>query len=119
MLARPVDSNGDVLPVRLHSQLLSGSQAIAVALRDYLKLFQGDWWEYSDKGNAIIDLIAVSRCTDQDAVTLRSYLTTYIMDFPGIASLSGIKAHFSGHSFVFSCNVHTENNETVLVDISF
>ena len=52
MLTRPTDPSGDILPVLSSSDLLSGPEAAAVALRDHLNLFTGDWWETESQGNA-------------------------------------------------------------------
>ncbi len=119
MLARPVDSSGDILPVRSLSDLLTGPQAAAAALRDHLKLFQGDWWEYDKKGNEIIELMSVSRRTDQAAAALQSYLTAYILSFPAIVSVTDTVSSFSGHTFRFSCTAHTEKGEVTAVEMSF
>ncbi len=115
MLSRPVDSSGDILPVLSHSDLLSGPDAVGAGLRDYLRLFPGDWWEHPDRGNQIFDLISVSRRTEQDARTLSAALSAYIQSFPGIRSVSEARSSFSGRRFSFSCTAHTEAGEDVPV----
>ena len=115
MLARPVDQNGDILPVTAPSDLFSGTEAAASALRDHLRLFPGDWWENAEKGNPVFDLITVSRRTEQDARTLSSALTSYILDFPGIRTVSDVQASIERQVFSFSCVAHTESGETVPV----
>ena len=113
MLARPVDQNGDILPVTASADLLSGTAAVASAIRDHLRLFPGDWWENAEKGNPVFDLITVSRRTEQDARTLSSALTSYILAFPGIRTVSDVQASIEGQVFSFSCIAHTESGETV------
>ena len=112
MRCRPTDASGDILPVLSSSDLLSGCPAIAAALRDYLHLYQGDWWENPDLGNEVLDLLSESRCTLQDAEALSSYLVSYLLEFPGVHSVTDISSSFSGHEFLFSCVVHTEEGET-------
>ena len=115
MLARLVDRNGDILPVTASADLLSGTEAAASALRDHLKLFPGEWWENEEKGNPVFDLITVSRRTEQDARTLSSALTSYILSFPGIRNVSDVHASIERQVFSFSCVAHTESGETVPV----
>ncbi len=119
MTSRPFDASGDVLPVLSPADLLSGPEAVAAALRDHLKLYRGDWWEYADRGNEILDMIAVSRCTDRDAATLVNYLTFYILTLPGVVSVTGASGSFSGRAFSFSCTAHTEEGEETGVSVSF
>ena len=115
MLSRPVDSSGDILPVLSPSSLSSGPEAAAIGLRDHLNLFPGEWWEYADRGNPVFDLLSVSRRTDQDARTLASALSSYLLSFPGVQSLSAVQAAIDRHVFSFSCTAHTESGEDVPV----
>ena len=115
MLSRPVDASGDILPVLSPSDLLSGVQAVAIGVKDHLNLYAGDWWENPELGNEVLDLLSESRCTDQDADTLSSYLVSYLLEFPGILSVSDISASFSGRAFNFSCTAHTEAGETSMI----
>ena len=108
MLTRPTDPSGDILPVLSSSDLISGPEAAAVALRDHLNLFTGDWWENESRGNEIPELLALSRQTDQDAKSLSSYLVSFIQAFPAVRGLSDVRAAFSGREFRFACTAHTE-----------
>ena len=115
MLARPIDSSGDILPVLSPSDLLSGPAAVGAGLQDHLHLFPGDWWEHPDRGNPIFDLLPLSRRTEQDAQTISSALTAYVQSFPGVQSISEVSATFSGRQFRYSATVHTEGGEAVPV----
>lgn len=112
MLSRPVDASGDVMPVCDAEDLLSGPEATAAGLRDYLSLFPGDWWESPEKGNEIFDLISLSRRTEKDAAALGSYLTSYVLSFPAVQSVSGVQASVIGSVFSYACTAHTENQES-------
>ena len=118
MLSRPVDLYGDILPVLSPLDLLSGPPAAAAGLRDALNLFPGDWWEYADRGNEIFDMISTSRRTQQDAETLSAYLSSCVLEFPGIQSVSDVASAFSGRVFRFSCTAHTEAGEAFPVSFS-
>ncbi len=116
MLSRPVDASGDILPVTKSSDLLSGVPAVEAGLTDHRCLFFGEWWEDPEKGNEILDLISESRCTDRDAETLESYLVSYLLEFPGVQSISVVSSSFSGPTFFFSCTVHTEDGALRISD---
>ena len=116
---RPVDASGDILPVLFSRDLLSGPEALAAALADHLWLHYGDWWEYDSRGNEIFDMIAASRYTERDADALSSYLVSYMEEFPGVQSVSGVSASFSGRTFKFSATVRAEEGASVPVAFSF
>ena len=116
MLSRPVDASGDILPVLSPDDLFSGPAAVGAGLRDHLQLYPGDWWEYPDRGNPILDLLSVSRRTDQSARTLSSALTAFVQSFPGVRSVSQARSSFSGRRFIFSCAAHPETGEDVPVE---
>ena len=118
MTSRPVDSSGDILPVLTPSDLLSSLAAAAAGLRDHLNFFPGDWWEYPDRGNEIFEMICASRRTAQDAETLSAYLSSHVLAFPGIQSVSDVRSAFSGRKFTFSCTAHTEAGETFPVSFT-
>ena len=74
MKLRPVDQNGDVLPVLHASDLLSGTLAVAKLVEDRLNLFSGDWWENPAWGNGILRMLQEGRLTEADAQSLSTYL---------------------------------------------
>lgn len=119
MKTRPADEDGDILPVLTPEDLHTGPAAAAEALRDHLRLYAGDWWEYDAKGNEILELLSGSRRTDRDAAALVTYLTSYILSLKGIVSVSGASGSFSGRAFHFSCRAHTEENDTASVSLDF
>ncbi len=119
MTSRAFDSAGDILPVLSPSDLLTDALAAAAALRDHLRLYRGEWWENTEKGNEIIDIISISRKNVRDATTITTYLISYILTLPGIVSVSDAYASFSGPDFVFKCTAHTENGSMAEVAVSY
>ena len=111
MLTRPIDDTGDILPVLTSADLLSGISAVAAGLRDHMHLYQGDWWENPEMGNEVLDLVVDARATDQQAETLSFYLSSCILEFPPVQSISDVAASFSGYVFHFACTAHTEEGE--------
>ena len=111
MIHRPVDENGDILPVLSSSDLLRGAEAVAQAVRDRLELPAGDWWENPAWGNEILGMLQESRLTEADSQALASYLASYIRETPGVRETEKVtfNAESDGRAFSFQCNVLTDD----------
>lgn len=77
MIIRPVDENGDILPVLVSASLLKGSGAVARLVKDRLDLLAGEWWENPAWGNGVIDMLKDYRLTEADSQALANYITSY------------------------------------------
>ncbi len=108
MKLRPVDQNGDVLPVLHASDLFSGSIAVAKLVEDRLNLFSGDWWENPAWGNEILRMLQEGRLTEADAQSLSTYLAGYVRETAGIKEVQDEKWDLSANRFSWSCTVLTE-----------
>ena len=109
MILRPVDQNGDILPVLVSASLLKGAGAVARLVRDQLELFSGDWWENPAWGNAVIDMMKESRMTETDSQALTSYITSYIRQTPGVLEVEDVKFSMDGSRSFCSCRIDTED----------
>lgn len=114
MILRPVDENGDVLPVLSFADLLRDVLAVARLVKDRLELLAGDWWENLSWGNGIINMLQESRLTEADTQALVLYLSSYIRETPGVLDVRDAVASVSGRQFSFSCTVDTEYGEAVI-----
>ena len=121
MTARPVDSSGDILPVRSPGALLSGVPAAAAALSDHLRLFAGDWWESADRGNRAIGLISSSRLTERDLPALSGSLSAYLLSFPAVQSVSDVRVSRDGRRFHFSAaaRIRDDSSGDASVPVTF
>ena len=108
MKLRPVDQNGDMLPVLQVSDMLSGSLAVAKLVEDRLVLYFGDWWENSSWGNEILRMLQEGRLTETDAQSLSTYLAAYVRNTSGVKEVQDEKWNLSGGRFSWSCTVLTE-----------
>ena len=118
MRSRPLDASGDILPACSPSSLLSGSEALAAALRDYLRLFRGDWWEYASRGSEALDLLTLSRPSGDAASILSGYLSSYLLAFPGVDRLSDVSATLSSRGLTFSCLAHAADRAEASVSLA-
>ena len=118
MTARPVDSAGDILPVLSPDSLLTEAPAAASALEDHLRLFTGDWWEYPARGNPIFDLIAAGPLREKDLPALSAALTSYVLEFPAVHSVSDVHASLSGGVMTYDGVAHLASGVAAPVEIT-
>ena len=109
MILRPVDQNGDILPVLVSASLLRGTGAVARLAEDRLELLAGDWWENPAWGNAVVDMVRDSRLTEADTRALANYITSYIRQTPGVLEVEDVSIALEGNIFSCSCRVDTED----------
>ena len=114
MIMRPVDENGDVLPVLTSSGLARGAEAVALLVKDRLDLLAGDWWEYPQKGNSILEMLQDSRLTEADRQALGTYLSSYIRETDGVQDVRDVVFSVQGRQFSFSCTVVTDNGQATV-----
>ena len=105
---RSVDDDGDIRPVYAASELISGAEAVVVYIRQRMKLYAGEWWENSEEGNRILDMLQAGRLSEADAPSVSSYLSSYIMETPGVVSLEDVRVNAEGRGLSYSCTVITE-----------
>ena len=113
MKIRPVDENGDILPVLQIANMVSGPAAVSRLAECRLNLLSGDWWENPEHGNEILRMLQESRMTEADAQALSGYLSSYVKETSGVLDVRDVKWNLDGTRFSWSCKVMTEEGETV------
>ena len=108
MLLRPVDEDGDVLPVLTLAGMVTDGESVADLIRDRLELYAGDWWENRNLGNEVLEMMRESRLTEADAAALSSYLAEYVRETRGVRDVTEAAWRISGGQFVWGCRVVTE-----------
>lgn len=114
MLLRPVDHAGDILPVSSFDDLITDAEAIARLAEARLWLFIEDWWENPGSGNPALELLRESRLTEADADLLSQELSHYILETPGVLSVSEPTVTCTDRHVNFSCRLITSEGETGL-----
>ena len=109
MICRPVDDNGDILPVLSASALLRGAPAAAQLVRHRLALYAGEWWENPAWGNEIPEMLQESRLTEADGQGLAAYLASYIRETPGVQEVGDVDFSAENRKFRFRCIAGTES----------
>ena len=116
MIMRPVDDNGDILPVLSAADLLRGAPAIAALVRDRLQLLEGDWWENPSWGNEILEMLKETRYTESDCQALAACISAYILETPGVSEITEEKTTAEGHQFRYTCTVETEDGDHFIMN---
>ena len=111
MLLRPVDASGDILPVLVSSDLLSGLEAVAQLVQYRLSLLWGEWWENPENGFFILDTLQGSRITEADASALSSQISAYVRETPGVREVEDVRFSVDGRRFSYSCEIRTETGK--------
>ena len=112
MKMRPVDPDGDILPVLHTGEMFSGASAVALLVESRLELYAGDWWENPAWGNEILKMLQKGRLTNADAQALSTYLTEYVRETSGVQDVTDVRFSVEGHRFSWSCTVLTEYGKT-------
>ena len=116
MILRPVDENGDMLPVLSSARMLKGAEAVARLIRCRLSLYTGEWWENPARGNGILEMLRDARLTEADGQAVSSYLSAYIRETPGVLDVRDAVCSMTDRRFHYSCTVDTDSGS---VSISF
>ena len=114
MFMRPVDENGDILPVLSSALMIRGAPAVARLVKDRLELLAGDWWENPARGNEVLRMMQASRLAEADRQSLANYLSSYIRQTSGVLDVRDAASVVEGSQFSFSCIVDTEYGETMI-----
>ena len=108
MTIRPVDENGDILPVLSSADPVRGGRAAGILVRDRLELLAGDWWENPERGNGVAGMLEENRYTEADRQAPANYLASYIRETPGVREVEDVQCFVSGRQLRYACSVRTE-----------
>ena len=116
MIIRPVDAQGDMMPISKADQMITGARAVAQAVKARLGLNYGEWWEDEEIGFQIPDFLAETYKTNQVDV-LAKYIVGYISETKEVSSVSGVNVWTEGRTMYFSATINTQD-ESVNVEVN-
>ena len=118
MVVRPVDSDGDMMPVQNLDQLLSGTPAVAQIIHDRLKFLYGEWWEDETLGFQVPKFL-VDNVRFNETGMLEMYISDYIASTEGVRIIKDVNMEHSHHKLTYSCKVIAgDSEEQMEVDMS-
>ena len=113
LVLRALDASGDILPVLSLNDTLTGAAAIVRLAAHRLQQLVGEWWENPRHGNEILDMLA-SRMSESDLPAFSSYLSSYILQTPGVVDVRDVSCSLTGRTASFRCTLVTESGEESL-----
>lgn len=108
MRIRARSSNGDILPILHISDMLSGSEAVALLVEERLKMFCGEWWENPDLGNKILRMLQEGRLTEADSQSLSTYLSDFVRKTEGVLDVKDESFSYVDRVYRWECTVLTD-----------
>lgn len=117
MIARPVDSDGDMMPVAYADQMLDKGAAVAQVVKQRLLFYLGEWWEDTEAGFRVPQFLT-DGVRQENLQMLVKYISSYVADTEGVDSVDGASVELNKHTMKYKCFVHvgeaTERLEVTL-----
>ena len=113
MIGRPVDSDGDLMPVAYAEQMESGGKAVAQVVRQRLLLYFGEWWEDEQAGFRIPQFLYEGVRSNNIQMLLK-YISSYVASTDGVDSVDSAVIEISGREMTYKCLIHTGLDSNVV-----
>ena len=105
MIVRPVDENGDMIPISRSSQMISGAKAVAQIAKQRLTLYFGEWWENESAGFRLPQFLT-DGVRRENAEMLVKYISSYLAGTSGVTGVDGAALEFDGRKMIYGCVLH-------------
>ena len=116
MIVRPLDENGDMMPIHSTSQMIGGDKAVAQVIRLRMDLEYGEWWEDESIGFRVPGFL-VDGVRKGDIDMLAKYIASYVSNTQEVRAVTNVAASFNGHEMIFSCAAVMENGSSATVEV--
>ena len=117
MIARPVDSDGDMMPVIRPTQMLTDAAAVARVVKSRIQFAYGQWWENEELGFRVPQFLK-NGIRRHDVDMLTRYITSYVVQTDGVGAVTDAQLVLNGREATYSCNVIVgEDTESVEVSL--
>ena len=101
MIYRKLDPDGDYTMGRGSATTLSGSDAVAQAIKTRLFLWQEEWWEDREAGLPMMQRILGFRNTQQAADIL---IRDRILETTDVVDMISFESTYNGSTRAYECN---------------
>ena len=113
MRVRPIDENGDMIPVYSASQMFEGAKAVAQIAKDRLLFFKGEWWEDDSLGVSIPEYMISSMRGDSIGL-FGKYITSYIAGTEGVTEITDVNVIKTDSMLEYGCILKTGDGQEQL-----
>lgn len=111
MLVRPVDENGDMMPISYASQMLEGGDAVGQVARQRLELYYGEWWEDETAGFRIPQFLATG-VRKENLELMEKYISSYVKRTEGVESISDTSVIYYNRELTYTGIIHTQGESS-------
>lgn len=117
MKYRALDSNGDMIYGQSNQNFLTGTQAVAQAIRTRMKLLEGEWWENTTDGFPLFQEVLGVPATPNDLIVVDQVIQDRILGTIGVKSIDNFTSSFDykTRSYSYQSIVTTEFGEAIPV----
>lgn len=116
MRVRPLDANGDMMPIMSLDQMKKDAQAVAQVVDLRLQFLYGEWWEDPTIGFRVPEFL-VGNARSGDTDLLAKYIASYIASTEGVMAVTDVEAECNDHKISFKCEIVTNDGETEEVEV--
>ena len=117
MLYRPVDENGDMMPVYTASQMLSGARAVRQAADARIGLIEGEWWEDPSLGFRMYATL-IRSARSGEAQMLENYISSYIAQTQECVGVTRVKSSLKNRAMTYECTVLAEDGSSAALGVT-
>ena len=119
MIYRNKTDNGDYCFGNNKQDYVSGSGAVALAIKSKILLFYGEWWEDKSIGIPMFQSIIGQSNRQSVIAALQQFLKNRILEIPQVVSVDRIDVESdTGRRLKVNIRCAVENNERVEVEVS-
>ena len=111
MLFRPVDENGDMMPVLTSSQMLTGGEAVRMAAEARVALVEGEWWEDPELGFRMYSML-IDSARAGDAQMLENYITAYLAQTQGCTGVINTSVELKNRGIYYNCTLLADDGSS-------
>ena len=116
MLIRPLDENGDMIPMHSLDQMIDGETAVAQVIHLRLDLEHGEWWEDESLGFRVPEFL-VNGARRGDIDMLAKYIASYVSGTQDVRAVTNVTTAYSGRELIFGCTAVLEDGKSSVVEV--
>ena len=104
MRCRPIDENGDMMPVFSEKDMLEGYKAVGTIAGERLKLIRGEWWEDETVGFRMVPYL-IDSAKENETNFFMNYITSYLAATEGCKGITDVEVTYKNRELKYSCRM--------------
>lgn len=119
MIYRRLDNNGDYSFGRSKQDFISGSDAVAQAIKTRLLLLTSEWWEDQADGTPLFQSIIGTTGTEENLESVDLIIKERIINTENVDEITDYSSTYENRNFSVSCTVNTTFGTETTVEVNF